>query len=229
MKSVPQENLPVAQVNLPEVELQVCKSAPKKLVVLAVVLKRLVEVAEVPVPLVKVKFCKVLEPETKRSPEVLILVVALPPILSSLPESLAPKRLVEVPDVPVKVEREVSPLSTESVPVKEAALEIVWLFTRPEVIAPKVALPAFKAVAKRLVEEAVVEKKFVVVALVEVEFKAVKFCKVEEAVVRKPPVDSTWKRAVLAALRNFKKLPVKEVVEEATTRSPVVEVAFTWK
>ena len=71
--------------------------------------------------------------------------------------------------------------------------------------------------------------RLVEVAWVEVDCKAVKFCKVEEAVVRKPPVDSTWKRAVLAALRNLRKLPVKEVVEEATTRSPVVEVAFTWK
>ena len=34
---------------------------------------------------------------------------------------------------------------------------------------PRVVLPAFKTVAKRLVEEAVVEKKFVVVALVVVE------------------------------------------------------------
>ena len=92
---------------------------------LAVVEKKLVVVAEVPVALTKVKFWRVVEPETKRSPEVLMVEVAVWPILNSLAESLAPKRLVEVPEVPVKVEREVSPLSTESVPVKLAALEIV--------------------------------------------------------------------------------------------------------
>ena len=61
LKSVPQLNLPVAQVSLPVVELQVCKSAPKKLVVEAVVVKRLVEVAEVVVELDAVKFWRVLE------------------------------------------------------------------------------------------------------------------------------------------------------------------------
>ena len=43
-------------------------------------------------------------------------------------------------------------------------------------MAPKVELPALIAVAKRLVEEAVVAKKLVVVA-----FTPLKFCKVEEA------------------------------------------------
>ena len=61
LKSVPQENLPVAQVSLPVVLLQVCKSAPKKLVVEAVVVKRLVEVALVEVELIAVKFWRVLE------------------------------------------------------------------------------------------------------------------------------------------------------------------------
>ena len=61
LKSVPQENFPVAHVSLPEVELQVARSAPKKLVVEAVVVKRLVEVALVVVEFEAVKFCKVLE------------------------------------------------------------------------------------------------------------------------------------------------------------------------
>ena len=61
MKSVPQPNLPVAQVSLPVVLLQVARSAPKKLVVLAVVVNKLVEVELVVVELDAVKFCKVLE------------------------------------------------------------------------------------------------------------------------------------------------------------------------
>ena len=54
----------------------------KRLVEEAVVEKKLVVVAEVPVALVKVKFCKVVEPTTRRSPEVLMVVVAEPPILN---------------------------------------------------------------------------------------------------------------------------------------------------
>ena len=64
---------------------------------------------------------------------------------------------------------------TFRVPVKLAAEEMVWPFTVPEVILPKVA-----AVAKRLVVDAVVEKRLVVVAWVPVAFTKVKFCKVED-------------------------------------------------
>jgi hypothetical protein len=78
------------------------------------------------------------------------------------------KKLVEVPEVPVKVERVVRPL-TLRVPVKLATLEIVWPFTKPEVIAPRVELPALSTVAKRLVDEAVVLKKLVEVAFEVVE------------------------------------------------------------
>ena len=42
-------------------------------------------------------------------------------------------------------------------------------------------------VANKFVEDAVVVKKFVVVALVEVEFRAVKFWRVEEPVIRTCP------------------------------------------
>jgi len=41
-----------------------------------------VVVAEVPVALTKVKFCKVEEPMTRRSPDELMVVVAEPPILN---------------------------------------------------------------------------------------------------------------------------------------------------
>ena len=51
---------------------------------------------------------------------------------------------------------------------------------RPEVIRPAVRLPIFPEVEKRLVEEAVVAKKLVVVAEVVVELIAVKFWRVVE-------------------------------------------------
>lgn len=45
----------------------------------------------------------------------------------------------------------------------------------------------------------------------------------------KRPAESALNKVVPAALRNRKKLPPKPVVLEATIKSPVVEVAFTWK
>ena len=58
------------------------------------------------------------------------------------------------------------------------------LFTPPaKLVVPRlvtVSEPKVDVAAKRLVEEAVVLKKLVLVALVDVEFKAVKFCKVVE-------------------------------------------------
>ena len=77
---------------------------------------REVVVAEVPVALVKVKFCKVVEPTTRRSPEVLMVVVAEPPILKEFAVKRLAKELVEVAEVvvlwfamkpPVKVEEAV--------------------------------------------------------------------------------------------------------------------------
>ena len=73
----------------------------KELVEVKDVEKRLVEVLCVVVELTPVKFCKVEEPETRRSPEVLIEVVALPPTLSSLALKILAKRLVEVAEVVV--------------------------------------------------------------------------------------------------------------------------------
>ena len=122
---------PVA-VMLPTEEIAVAK----KLVELAVVEKKLVVVAELPVALTKVKFCRVELPESSR------------------------------------FESEVKPAVAVKVPVKLAAELIVWELIKPEVMAPvdrepvEVMLPVFKEVAKRLVEEAVVEKKLVLVALV---------------------------------------------------------------
>ena len=72
------------------------------------------------------------------------------------------------------------------VPVKLAADEIVWLLMRPEVSAPvTVAVSSVAFDANRLVEDAVVAKDVVVVALVVVEFRPVKFWRVVELTVRR--------------------------------------------
>ena len=60
-----------------------------------------VVVAAVPVALTKVKFCKVEEPTTNKSPEELMVEVAEPPILSWLAVSCPEKREVEVAEVVV--------------------------------------------------------------------------------------------------------------------------------
>ena len=53
-------------------------------------------VAEVPVAFTKVKFCKVVEPTTRRSPDELMVVVAEPPIHKELPVKRLAEELVEV-------------------------------------------------------------------------------------------------------------------------------------
>ena len=58
-------NFPAAQVKT-LLELQVARSDPKKLVVEAVVAKKLVVVADVPVALVKVRFWRVVEEVARR-------------------------------------------------------------------------------------------------------------------------------------------------------------------
>ena len=86
------------------------------MVELAVVEKKLVEVALVEVEFEAVKFCKVEEPMTRRSPDELMVVVAVPPILKELPVNKLANELVEVAEVvvdrlamkpPVKVEEAV--------------------------------------------------------------------------------------------------------------------------
>ena len=62
------------------------------------------------------------------------------PVIVKLP-TLVEEELEMKP--PVRVAR----LATARVPVKLADEEMVWPFTRPEVRAPRVELPAFKAVA----------------------------------------------------------------------------------
>ena len=69
--------------------------------VLAVVANKLVVVALDDVELTAVKFWRVVEPTTNKSPEELMVVVAVPPILKVLPVMFDEKRLVEVAEVEV--------------------------------------------------------------------------------------------------------------------------------
>jgi hypothetical protein len=71
------------------------------LVVDAVVAKRLVVVALDDVELTAVKFWRVVEPTTRRSPLELMVEVAVAPILRVLPVMFEEKRLVEVAEVEV--------------------------------------------------------------------------------------------------------------------------------
>ena len=86
--------------------------------VLALVEKKLVVVAEVEVELTAVKFWRVVEPMTRRSPEELMVVVAVPPILKELPVKMLEKRLVEVALVAMRL------VSQAVVAVKR--VEVAW-------------------------------------------------------------------------------------------------------
>ena len=87
---------------------------------------------------------------------------------------------------------------------------------------PKVTKPRFALVENKLVDEAVVEKIEVVVALVEVELRAVKFCKVVEPLESKVekvprPVEVTLPALMAVA---------KRLVLEAVVEKRLVVVAF---
>jgi hypothetical protein len=99
-----------------------------------------------------------------------------------------------------RFESEVRPPVAVTVPVKLAAEEIVWPLIKPEVIAPRVALPTLRAVAKRLVDEAteaneveevaLVEKRLVELAVVEKKLVVVALVVVERS-TKAPPVISS--------------------------------------
>ena len=72
------------------------RSEENRLVLDAVVLKKLVEVALVEVEFEAVKFCKVEEPMTRRSPDELMVVVAVPPMEREFAVRRLAKKLVEV-------------------------------------------------------------------------------------------------------------------------------------
>ena len=73
-----------------------------------------------------------------------------------------------------RLESVVKPLVTSKVPVRLAAEDIVCPFIRPDVMGPAVRVPMLQLVEKRLVLEAVVEKKLEVVALLPVAVVKVK-------------------------------------------------------
>lgn len=135
-------------LRLPAIKFPIVELFENRLVLEAVVEKRVVEkkfvvVAEVPVALLNVKFWRVEEPLRRRL-----------------------ERLVS-PPIAVRV----VPIPTE--PVKLATLEIVWPLIRPEVTGPTVRVPMLPLVEKRLVEVAVVEKRLVKVPFVEKKFVVV--------------------------------------------------------
>ena len=151
----------------------------KRFVDEAVVAKKLVVVAEVPVAFTKVKFWRVLDPVARRLARVVSPVKYEAPetesaVVEAYGKTLAPVAVeVMIPAIP-------------RVPVKLAADEIVWLLMRPEVSAPvTVAVSSVAFDANRLVEDAVVAKDVVVVALVVVEFRPVKFWRVLDPVARR--------------------------------------------
>ncbi len=123
--------------------------------------------------------------------------------------------MVSIERVPLEPEVLTKPLPVR---LESAGMEAELLIVRVE------RLPV---VEKRLVDEAVVAKKLVVVAEVVVELRAVKFWRVVEAVVCKAPVESILNNSVPAALLKVRNLPSKEVVEEAEIKFPVVPVALT--
>ncbi len=183
------------------VEPSTCREEEKRFVELAVVEKKLVVVALVEVELVAVNLWRVEEPTTRRSPDVLMVVVPEPPIERELPVKRFEKRLVEVAEVvverlakkpPVKVDEAVErkPLKNPRVVEVDTPQEVgvngnTSVELQP-IQEPTVSVPMFPVVANKLVELAVVEKKLVVVALVVVELEAVKFVRVDDAVERKP-------------------------------------------
>lgn len=94
---------------------------------------------------------------------------------------LRPVKFWNVEDpVAKRLERVVRPLVTFNVPVRLARAEIVWPLMVPFAISD----PVVKFVEKRLVDDAVVAKKFVVVAELPVAFTKVKFWSVDDDVTR---------------------------------------------
>jgi hypothetical protein len=229
------------------------KSEEKRLVELAVVLKKLVVVAEVPVAFTKVKFWRVVEPVRRRLPKVpeprvrepmlaLVLkrlvelevvekklvvvafvVVELVAVRASV-EMLFETREAMVPRVLVRMEEkklvEVALVEVELTAVKFWRVVEPVSARLPTVAVPREPVPRLKLVEKRLVEDAVVEKKFVVVAEVPVAFRKVKFWRVVEPVTKRlPKVPEPRVREPKLAL------VLKRLVEEAVVLKKFVVVA----
>lgn len=156
-RSLPQVRLPFASVSMVSQETRALTwrverrpVVEKRFVEEAVVLKRLVVVALVPVAFTKVTFWRVVEPVAVMLVTAKRVAVALVVVALSAVKLMAVEEAVE--RKPPRVERPV----TESVPAEEREAKL----PAPE----EVTLPTVRAVAKRLVEEAVVAKKLVEVA-----------------------------------------------------------------
>jgi len=85
---------------------------------------KLVVVAEVVVLFCAVKFWRVVEPTTNRSPEELMVEVAMPPILRELPVDRLVKKLVVVAEVPVALVKVIS-VNPKVVPVRLVNVALV--------------------------------------------------------------------------------------------------------
>ena len=85
---------------------------------------KLVVVAEVVVLFCAVKFWIVVEPTTRRSPEELMVEVAMPPILRELPVDRLVKKLVVVAEVPVALVKVIS-VRPKVVPVRLVNVALV--------------------------------------------------------------------------------------------------------
>lgn len=153
--------LRVREPRVPEVE--------KRLVEEAVPEKNAVEVELEVVEFTPVKFCKVLEPFTRRVAKVAAPVLRLEE-KRLVDEAVPEKKLVEV---------EFDEVELRAVKFCSVDEELASMFRKvPNPV--EVKLPPEPVVKKRLVLDAVVAKKLVEVAEDEVELRAVKFWRVEE-------------------------------------------------
>ena len=222
---VPMPTLPPAITFKPAVP-PTLRREEKRLVEEAVVEKKFVVVALVPVALTKIRSVRLRVEE-----------------MISVNVPVVEKKLVVVAEVPValmkvKFWRVVEPVRSRFgkvarplvvrddaiviEPVKLAAEEIVWPLMRPEVMGPAVSVPMFPKVEKRFVEEAVVEKKLVVVAEVPVALANSTVSNTECLTTVRSPV-MLAEPAVRVPM--FPKVE-KRFVEEAVVEKKLVEVAL---
>ena len=106
---------------------------------------------------------------------------------------------------PVESEVDVALVVVEFRPVKFCSVDDPLERRLEALIAPAVMLPVLRDVEKRLVDEAVVAKKLVLVELVVVDCRPVKFCRVVEPVARMLAAVSRELMKPLVAVREVAK------------------------
>jgi hypothetical protein len=196
-------------------------NAPKRFVDDAVVAKKVVVVAAVPVALPKrrkPRLALVLKrfveeaKEEKLVVEVALVVVALRPVkFWKVDEPLA-RMLAKVPRT-----------STQRLVVEAEVAEMFVVVAAVPVELPRVMKPKLAFVEKRFVEEAKVEKMVVEVALVVVALRPVKFWKVDEPLVR---MVAKVPRPVEVMFPTDAMTVAKMLVEEALVTNKFVVVAL---